>query len=222
MTNLISKPIVKPMFALRLQKLIERQHMPMKKLVKESGIKYQIIYRLLKGKVKKPNAIIINKLAKVLGSTHSYIVDGRGYSQEINDFERRIPILSLDETYEWCKSEINNITQFNRQFIRNPINDERNDYFAVKIMTDSMEGEGGNGLPKGAIAICMPKDGISLNKYLLFYDISKRSAIMREAIIEDKVYLKPLNSRYSIKESHDNIKPIAEVVGIINFFSNFQ
>lgn len=207
--------------AKRLKKLRLSLGYKISKLARELDISHQAIRKIEYGTVKCPKATLVYKLAKKLKTTPEYILEGKGFSNINDDYEKiadRIPILSSNEAIEWCQSDIKHIVAHKNEYINNPTNTVGKDIFGFKIQTDSMEAVHEHGIPMGAIAICRPSKEMKPNRCELFYDKNQGGVFIREIIIDGKIYLKPLNPQFGLLEASNDVQPIAEVLAFIKLF----
>lgn len=200
----------------RVKELREKMEISQTTLSKEVGVTYQIIGKIENGRIKSPSAKTAMNLAKALGTTISYLYGEEGFSKSSNPdvSVSKIPLLDFKEAAEWCKTGLKEFSEEGHSFINCPEDLSISGVFALRITTDSMEGYGSRQAPMGSIAILKPTGEVKSNKFILFYNKLKNTSILREAVIEDELYLKPLNSRYETRIKEESLTPIAEVLGI--------
>lgn len=200
----------------RVKELREKKGFSQTELANKVGVTYQIIGKIENGRIKSPSGKTAYSLAKALETTVNYLYGGEGFSESNNpeQLKNKIPVLDWHETHEWCKSETKNISEKGHEFINAPEDLKSEGVFALKITTDSMEGYGARQVPRGSFAIMSPTKEAKPNKFVLFFNKETNSSLLREAVLEDRLLLKPLNSQYKTRTKKPTLIPIAEVIGV--------
>lgn len=181
------------------------------------GVTQPVIQRIENNVIKQPKCIV--DMARVYGTTPEYLIGGVGFSSKgTESFYKKVPILTTDEAIKWCNPELNDILPDEKKFIYNPIESDKENYFALKISSPSMEKK----LPFNSVAILEPLESEELNSgdFYLFHNSVKGNAFVRQFVIDNEKYMKPLNSDFPLEIINKNIKIIAKVVFNVNILDH--
>lgn len=181
------------------------------------GVTQSVIQRIESNIIKRPTCII--DMARVYDTTPEYLTSGVGFSSKGNEsFHKKVPILTMDEAIKWCNPTLNDVSPEEKKFIYNPIDSDKNNHFAVRIESPSMDKE----FPVNSMVILSPLESDELNSgdFYLFHNSLKGSVFVRQVVLDNERYMRPLNSQFPLEIISKYTKSIAKVVCSLNILDH--
>lgn len=194
-----------------------------RKLADRAGVKYQTITKIENGEIESPRGSVIYDIAKALKSTPDFLMYGRGFSTVSELPSNKIPVLDWKEINGWCEEGPNkNMSSDFHDFVPSPLEEFNKSIFAIKMINDVLECSNSEmSAPSGSVLFCEPHKQIVKSSLMVFYNYNLDISFIREAVIDDKTYLRPLNTnKYPMIEFNPLIhKPIAKILCVLKFIN---
>lgn len=188
----------------RIKRVLDEKNWSEGELSRRSGVNQPTIHRIIAGSSRDPRQSNIEKIAKALSTTSSFLRHGKTDKTADNSFLddsltilKRVPILSSVEAGNWTESVPYKEMGDDVEWVEVP-GDTSDEAFALRVSGNSMTNPyGAPSLPEGSIVVIEP-DPSPLNGKIVvaMLDGSNEATIKKLEIDGPKKFLVPLNPKY--------------------------
>ncbi|EHP1586507.1 helix-turn-helix domain-containing protein [Salmonella enterica] len=170
-----------------------------------------------------PGSMVLSKLAKVLGTTDSYLLHGIQQTYDVKNVRigNEIPLLSWDESISFLNNIEGDTVMVNHQETITTFIEVKEGDFAVKMPDDTMLNPSGGGasIPVGSTVILRPGEHYengSIVAVIVPDPLYKKPSLTIKKLVVDgqNIYLTPLNPRYSSSPLTLDCKIVAVAKGV--------